>query len=110
METIDEDNRRLFVPQERSPSSSTVPRSSTSASPKKRARLLSPERSNVWDIPDNFPSMGDEVNDPSIDKEDKGGHGAKPVCLVYSYLTDTNHDYFLEPDSAGFATRVYLRA
>ena len=53
--------------------------------------------------------MGNEVNDPSMDKKDKGGHGAKPVCLVYSYLTDTNHDYFLEPDSAGFATRVYLR-
>ena len=73
METLDDNNRRLFLPQE--------PRSSASASPKKCARFLSPEHNTVWDIPDDLPSMGDEVNDPSMDNEDKdkGGHQVKPV-------------------------------
>lgn len=79
METIDDNNRRLFLP------SPQEPRSSASASPKKRARFLSPERNTDWDIPDDLPStgMGEEVNDPSLDNENKGGHGVKPVCLLY---------------------------
>lgn len=76
-ETVDDNNRRLFLPQE--------PRSSASASPKKRARFLSPERNTVWDIPDELPSigMGEEVNDSSMDNENKDGHGVKPVRLLY---------------------------
>jgi hypothetical protein len=86
METIDKDNRRIFLPQEPmepSPSQSTVKRSSASASPSKRARFLSPERDTVLDIPDDLPYMGDEVNDPSVENKDKGGHGVKPVRCLY---------------------------
>jgi hypothetical protein len=85
-ETMDKDNRHIFFPRELmepSPSQSTVQRSSASASPKKRARFLSPERNTVLDIPDDLPSVGDEVNDPGIENKDKGGHGVKPVRCLY---------------------------
>jgi hypothetical protein len=87
METIDENNRRLFIPHEApqpSPTSSKVhQRSFSSASPKKRARLLSPDRDTFWDRPDDLPSMGDELNHQSTDNGDKGGHGVKHVCPLY---------------------------
>ena len=86
METIDKDNRHIFLPREPmepSPSQSTVQCSSASASPTKRARFLSPERDTVLDIPDDLPYMGDEVNDPSVENKDKGGHGVKPVRCLY---------------------------
>jgi hypothetical protein len=37
----------------------------------------------VLDIPDDLPSVGDEVNDPGIENKDKGGHGVKPVRCLY---------------------------
>jgi hypothetical protein len=86
METIDKDNKRVFLPREPiqpSPSQSTVQRSSPSASPKKRARFLSPEHDTVLDIPEDLPSVGDEVNDPSVEDKDKGGRRVKPVRRLY---------------------------
>src|ERR1700678_586104 len=86
METIDKDNRHIFLPRELtepSPPQSTVQHLSASASPTKCARFLSPEHDTVLDIPDDLPYMGDEVNDPSVENKDKGGHGVKPVRCLY---------------------------
>lgn len=88
METIDKDNKRIFLPLEpREPSSSqsTIQCSSALPSPKKRPRFLSPEHDHVLNIPEDLPSMEDEVNDPCVEDEDKpeGGHGVKHVRQLY---------------------------
>ena len=88
METIDKDNKRIFLPLEpREPSSSqsTIQRSPALPSLKKHPRFLSPEHDHVLNISEDLPSMGDEVNDPCVEDKDKpeGGHGVKHVRQLY---------------------------